>query len=83
MARLRRIALTLPLAATLAFAQQNPRSALQNHAFDFETSTPGAAPLGWGGSTDHTVVTDDQIEHSGRRSVRIDRSGTATMVSPP
>lgn len=56
----------------------------------FERSTPGNAPTGWGGGPPGTLFIDDEIQHAGNRSLRLDRSApnstspfsTATLSIP-
>ena len=56
-----------------------PASAIASKdVFDFEGDAPGGAPAGWGGGPAGTVVVDDQVMHSGHRSVRLERKADST-----
>ncbi|MCX6629419.1 MAG: hypothetical protein NTW28_17515, partial [Candidatus Solibacter sp.] len=74
--------LWLGLALAWPGAAQITRFNIANY-FGFENGTPGSAPPGWNSGAG--AVVDGQVAHSGKNSVRIDRSassaGTFTFVT--
>lgn len=71
-------------------AEVSPEQAKLTVALNFETgTTAGAAPTGWGGGPAGTIFQDDQVVHSGKGALRIERTAespqqfsTATKMLP-
>jgi C-terminal processing protease CtpA/Prc len=66
------------LALTVPASAQNMTSQNLGQILGFENGTPGTFPAGWSGSTDGTIVTDDQVAHSGKYCARIDRNASSS-----
>lgn len=65
---------------SLSAAEMSPEEAKLTAALSFETGgAAGAVPDGWGGGPAGTVFQDDQVVHSGKGALRIERTAQSAQ----
>jgi C-terminal processing protease CtpA/Prc len=77
---LRRSLLVLLIFSCAAIAQTYTRQNIAN-IFGFENNAQaGSFPAGWSGTTNNTIVADNQVAHSGKWSARFERTASSTQT---